>query len=324
MSTKVLIVSIIGAATIAAAAVGGYSALRSNAADMAATRSTSTPAVETSGAVVEPTAQTARPVLVERDIEPAAVPAVATPRAERPAVRQAPAASAPATRSAAGPEPQSVPSAGPVSLALPDATPVEMKDSRPELLTVNTIEPARPLFEEVTVKEDSVIGIRLDSAISTETARLEDNVTAHVARDVTVAGHTAILSGARLEGNVSVVERGGKFKDRARVGIQFHSLILADGTRIRIQTETIFREGESPTGAAASKVGASALVGSILGAVIGGKKGAAIGATTGAAAGGAAVVATTNNVLVIPAGTPLTLRMTAPVTLSVERDQNPS
>jgi len=236
---------------------------------------------------------------------------------------------APAKRPAAGPDLQSAPSqpapGGTAVSAVPqDAAPVELKDSRPEPSPVTTIEPARPLFEEVTVKEDSVIGIRLDSAISTETARIEDKVAAHVARDVTVTGHTAIPSGARLEGNVSVVERGGKFKDRARVGIQFHSLILADGTRIRIQTETIFREGESPTGSAASKVGASAVVGSILGAVIGGKKGAAIGATTGAAAGGAAVAATTNNELVIPAGTALTLRMTAPVTLSVERDQDPS
>jgi poly-gamma-glutamate synthesis protein (capsule biosynthesis protein) len=38
-------------------------------------------------------------------------------------------------------------------------------------------------------------------------------------------------------------------------------LILADGTRTRIQTETIFREGESPAGPAASKVGASAVIG---------------------------------------------------------------
>ena len=204
-----------------------------------------------------------------------------------------------------------------------DPAPIEVRETRPEIVPAAAVEPAKPVFEEITVKEDSVIGIRLDSAISTATARVEDAVTAHVARDVTVAGHTAIPSGARLEGNISMVERGGKFKDRARIGIQFHSLILADGTRTRIQTETIFREGENPTAPAASKVGASAVVGSILGAVIGGKKGAAIGATTGAAAGGAAVVATAKNDLVIPAGTPLTVRMTAPVTLSIEREQDP-
>ena len=70
-----------------------------------------------------------------------------------------------------------------------------------------------------------------------------------------------------------LVEHAGKFKDRARLGIRFHSLVLADGTRMSMQTETIFRDGDSPTGPAASKVGASAVVGGIIGAVVGGKKG---------------------------------------------------
>jgi hypothetical protein len=272
-----------------------------------------------SGAVVEPaireTAQAERaPEAPARtpDLRPEAASAPATPVIPP----------TPGAKSGPRPEPVQTVNSGQVPAALPDPIPVEVKDARPEPLPAAVVEPPKPTFEEVIVKEDSVIGIRLDSAISTDTAKLEDAVTAHVARDVTVGGHTAIPAGARLEGSVSVVERGGKFKDRSRIGIQFHSLVLADGSRTRIQTEPIFREGENPTAPAAAKVGASAVVGSILGAVIGGKKGAAIGATTGAAAGGAAVVATTKTELVIPAGTTLTVRMTAPVTLSIERDQD--
>ncbi len=52
--------------------------------------------------------------------------------------------------------------------------------------------------------------------------------------------------------------------------------ILADSTRVPIQTEAIFREGEAPGNSATSRIGASAVVGTILGAVLGGKKGAAI------------------------------------------------
>jgi hypothetical protein len=323
MSPKLLIVSVVGAATVAAGAAGGYSALRSNAADLASARAqTPMPAVETSGAVVDPapaTAAAVQPQQAERNAEPASE-RPAEPRQERQAARPASISHAPVARPNAGAEPQPAVMSSSAPAPSPDPAPVGARESRAEIAPAPA-EPARPIFEDVTVKEDSVIGIRLDSAISTESARVEDKVTARVARDVTVSGHTAIPSGARLEGNVSVVERGGKFKDRPRIGIQFHSLVLADGTRTRIQTETIFREGESPTGPAAQKVGASAVVGSILGAVIGGKKGAAIGATTGAAAGSAAVVVTAKNDLVIPAGTPLTLRMTAPVTLSVEKDQ---
>ena len=181
-------------------------------------------------------------------------------------------------------------------------------------------EPEKPRFEEVIVKTDSVIGIRIDSAISSETARVEDRVVARVSRDVTVDDRVAIPAGARLEGNVTLVERGGKFKERARLGVRFTTLILPDATRVPINTETIFRDGESPTGEATSKIGASAVVGALLGAVVGGKKGAAVGSTVGAAGGTAAVMTGGRNAATLPAGTPLTVRLTAPVTVLVERE----
>ena len=180
-------------------------------------------------------------------------------------------------------------------------------------------EPEKPKYEEVVVRADSVIGIRLDNAISSETARVEDRVSARVSRDVTVDDRLAIPAGSRLEGNVTLVERGGKFRERARLGIRFTSLVLADGTRIKLDTDTIYRDGDSPTGEATSKIGASTAVGAIIGAVIGGKKGAVIGSTTGAAGGTAAVMAGGRNAATIAAGTPLTVKLTSPVTVMVER-----
>jgi len=174
----------------------------------------------------------------------------------------------------------------------------------------------------VLVEPDSVIGIRLDNTVSSETARVEDRVTARLTRDVNVNGRVAIASGTRLEGVVTMVEQGGRFKDRPRLGIRFQSLVLADGTRLLIQTETIFRDGESPSAPAASKVGASAAVGGILGAVIGGKKGAAIGSTIGAAGGTAAVMAGAPGRVLLPAGTPLTVRLSAPIRMEIEREEN--
>ena len=97
--------------------------------------------------------------------------------------------------------------------------------------------------------------------------------------------------------------------------------MLADNVRLPIQTETIFRDGDSPTSEATSKIGASAVVGAILGAVIGGKKGAVIGGTAGAAGGTATVAAGGRNEASIPAGSPLTVRLTSPLTVMVERQQ---
>jgi hypothetical protein len=149
---------------------------------------------------------------------------------------------------------------------------------------------------------------------------VEDPISAIITRDVTVDGVTAIPTGARLEGHVSVVERGGRFRERARIGIRFTTLVLDDKTRVRIDTDAIYRDGESPTGEATSKIGASAVVGSILGAVIGGRKGAAIGGAAGAAGGSAAVAAGGRNAATITAGAALTVRFTSALTLQVERD----
>jgi hypothetical protein len=54
--------------------------------------------------------------------------------------------------------------------------------------------------------------------------------------------------------------------------------------------------------------------------MLGGRKGAAIGGAAGAAGGTAVVAAGDANEAVIPAGAALTVRLTAPVTILVERD----
>ena len=62
------------------------------------------------------------------------------------------------------------------------------------------------------------------------------------------------------------------------------------------------------------------MVGAILGAMIGGKKGALIGGTAGAAGGAAAVAAGDRAEAVMTSGTALTVRITAPVTVLIERN----
>jgi hypothetical protein len=175
------------------------------------------------------------------------------------------------------------------------------------------------VVETVTVKEDAVIGIRLDQTISTESARVEDRVTARVTRDVRVGGRTAIPEGATLEGFVTLVERGGRFHDNSRLGVKFTTLVLVDQTRIPLVTDTIYRVGDSASNEATSKIGASAVLGAILGGVIGGKRGAAIGGTAGAAGGAAAVAAGNPNDAVLPAGMPLTVRLGQAVSVALIR-----
>jgi len=246
------------------------------------------------------------------------VSAVRTPNSARP-----PAIPVPDTRAAVVTQP--------TSPAPPPVVPVPVIEQPPTptvpvapvaAVQPTTIEHEKPrLVDEVILPMDSVIGIRMDGAVSTETAKIEDRITAHVSRDVTVNGRVAIPAGTKLEGNVTLVERGGKFKDRPRLGVRFTTLILADNVRVPIQTETIFRVGDSPTPEATAKIGGSAVVGTLLGAVIGGKKGAAIGTAAGAAGGTVAVMKSDQNETGLANNTPLTVRLTSPLTLLIDRQQ---
>jgi type IV secretory pathway VirB10-like protein len=181
------------------------------------------------------------------------------------------------------------------------------------------VEPPQKMFEELTVAANSVIGLQTETALSSETARVEDRVEARVVRDVRTSGSVAIPAGSRAIGSVMTVDRGGKFKNQARLGIRFHTLVLADGTRLPITTETIYRYGDPPGQGSATKVGGGAVIGAILGAIAGGAKGAAVGATVGAGAGTATVAAGDRSAATFPAGAEVTARILSPVTVTIEK-----
>jgi hypothetical protein len=179
--------------------------------------------------------------------------------------------------------------------------------------------PPLPRFEEVVIPADAVIGLQIENNVSSETARVEDRVDARVTRDVRAAGIVAIPAGSKVQGSVTLVEKGGKIKERARLGVRFHTLVLADGSRVPLQTETIFREGESPAGESAAKIGGAAVGGAIIGAILGGGKGAAIGGSVGAAGGTAATMAGGRNPATLTAGSTVTARLSSPATVTVEQ-----
>jgi hypothetical protein len=181
------------------------------------------------------------------------------------------------------------------------------------------VEPVGPLYDELVIAADSVIGLEIETSLSSERARVEDPVIARVTRDVKVGNRIAIPAGSRANGEVTAVDRGGRLKDRARLGVRFTSIVLADGTRVPIQTDTIVREGDSPTNESAAKIGGGAIGGAIIGGILGGGKGAAIGSVVGAGAGTGAVVAGGRNAATLPTGTPVTVRVHEPVTVTVER-----
>ena len=134
------------------------------------------------------------------------------------------------------------------------------------------------------------------------------------------ADYPAEAQKAGLEGNVTLVEPGSKFKGRARLRIRFHTLVMSDGLRVPIQTDALYRDGESASRSTATKVGTGAVAGAVLGAVLGGKRGAILGAGAGAGGGTVAVMAGDAKEAVIESGTQLTMRVVRDVKITVERE----
>lgn len=321
MNSKVLAAGVLVAACVTAG--GAYFAARQNAASLPpasqpaqATPSPSAQPVAESEAVVGQPAKAADPVQTPSVATPDKSPAA--PKPEPRHERTTPESPTPTAAQAGQPAPQpSAPAERPqdrVPVAPPPTEPVpevRIPDAPPA--------PPEPQFEELVVPAASVIGLQVQTPLSSERSRIEDRVDARVTRDVTSAGRVAIPAGSRVIGAVSMVERGGKMKGVARLGVRFHTLVLADGREVPLRTEAVYREGESPGNESARKIGGAAIGGAILGAIMGGGKGAAIGSAAGAGAGSAAVMAGDRNAATFAAGTVVNVRLSAPATIEVEK-----
>ena len=196
-----------------------------------------------------------------------------------------------------------------------------VQPSVPELVEPEATPPPPVLeFVDVTVPSDAVLGLQIERTVSSELARVEDKVDARVTRDVRVDNRSAIPAGSTVRGSVIEVDKGGRVKGKARLAIRFHTIVLADGTQLTLKSDPVVREGQSPAGQSAAKVGGAAIGGAILGAILGGGKGAATGAAVGAGAGTAAAMSNDRNPATLSAGTTVTVRMQAPVTVTVQKE----
>jgi hypothetical protein len=302
-------VGILLAACLGTGAAGAWVATRAGetGAAEAPLASLPGPSVDASEGVVAPALEVAppapEPIPVRRTPPPPArVPASAPAAHQAPAPRVAP---PPATASA------------PVIPPLVEA-PAPAAEEAPRVAEAPA-PPPEPRFEDLELPAQAVIGLQLETSVSSETARVEDEVTARVTRDVRVGDRVAIPAGSKVHGEVTMVERGARVRERARLAVRFTSIVLADGTRLPIDTEPIYREGDSVRNENAAKIGGGAIGGAIIGGILGGAKGAAIGGSIGAGAGTAAVVAAGRNAATLPSGSPVTVRIERPVVVTVER-----
>ena len=168
----------------------------------------------------------------------------------------------------------------------------------------------------ITIPAGTALTVRLASTVSSRTSRIESPVNATIVRPIVINGTTVVPAGSAVSGYVSLAERSGRVKGRARVGVRFTTLRV-DATRYRVQTASINRVAPGTKKADATKIGIGAGAGAIVGAIAGGKKGAAIGSAVGAGGGTGVVLATRGREVSLPRGTTVTTRLTEPLTVRV-------
>jgi hypothetical protein len=176
--------------------------------------------------------------------------------------------------------------------------------------------PPRPAFREVTIPSGTLLPIVLDTAVASDTSKVEDAVRAHLQRPVSVGGTQVLPQGTDLAGVVVAAERPGKVKGRARVAFRLTSLRLED-ERVDVRTSIVSRRAPATKKQDAAKIGIPAAGGAVVGAIIGGKKGAAIGGAAGGGAGTAVVLSTRGREIRVPEGSTFSVRLLEPITVRV-------
>jgi len=175
--------------------------------------------------------------------------------------------------------------------------------------------PAIAKFREFTVPEGTALAVRLDSAVGSDSSRVDDPIEATLTEAVVVNGTEVLPAGSIVRGEVAAVQSAGKVKGRASLALRFRS-VSGHGERYPIAARAAF-VAPSTTGKDVAKIAVPAAGGAIIGGLIGGKKGAAIGTAIGGGGGAAVVLSTAGPQIRLPLGTVLSLPLDQAVDVRV-------
>jgi len=168
----------------------------------------------------------------------------------------------------------------------------------------------------VTLPAGTVLTLRLDSSVASNSSRIEDGVQAHLRRPVVARGVTVLPVDAPVSGVVTQARQSGRVKGRALIAFRFHS-VRAYGEQYRVATSSVVRQAAGTKGKDAAEIALPAAGGAIIGALAGGGKGAAIGAAAGGGAGTGVVLATRGKEVRLGRGALISVRLTQPLTVHV-------
>ena len=172
-------------------------------------------------------------------------------------------------------------------------------------------------YREVTIPAGTILPVDLQTAVASDSSRVEQPVHGKLRRPVMEHGVQVLPAGAAINGHVTAVRRPGRVRGRSYIAMRFTELDTPGEGATRINTATVGRLGRTTKGKDAIEVLGPAAAGAVIGRVAGGKSAARKGALIGGAGGAGYVLATRGEEVRLGPGANLAVRLTSPVTVRV-------
>jgi hypothetical protein len=160
----------------------------------------------------------------------------------------------------------------------------------------------------LTIPAGAAVPIRVNAAIDSKTAEVGTPFNGVLNAPIRVHGETVFRAGTPVSGEVVASRGKGRFKGAGDLGLELTAI-----GKERIHTAEYEKVDKGEGKRTGAFVGGGTGLGAILGGIAGGGRGALIGGLAGAGAGTAGAATGRRDVL-IPAETPITFRLTEPVT----------
>jgi len=179
---------------------------------------------------------------------------------------------------------------------------------------MNSVPVEQPKPQPIVVPAGTVLVVTTSQALSSKTSQAGQTFLATLAQPVSVEGRTAFPKGVTVSGTVVTAKTKGKIKGEGELGLSLTS-ISTEGHTYQIQTNVLSSTVKGKGKRTAATTGGGAAGGALIGGLAGGGKGAGIGALVGATAGFVGGAFTGNKQIEIPAESPLSFTLKAPLTL---------
>ena len=164
---------------------------------------------------------------------------------------------------------------------------------------------SRPADTVLTVNTGEKLLMQLETPLHTRSTKEGDLAHFRTTGEIMAGNRVAIPRGSTVRATVTKVQRPGRLKGRAEIGLRFDEVGLPDGTKLPFSANLVRAgfntygpskdgeprlKGEAGSKGSVLEVAQGGLQGAILGAAMGGARGAAYGSAAGAAIGLAGVL----------------------------------